>query len=302
MDAVIVWSDTGEKEYRGKRLEYLDEIPGIQEVAWPGRGADELKLCLASVIVNLRFVGQIVIVTEKEPVFLDRFISENFPDWKGRIRIVTHDGLFTGLEGFLPCFSAVAIRTLLYRVRGLGDDFILVNPGCIPVKNVETEEFIDCGDIPIVYGSWKKSRRIGAGRALELFTGEEELYTGNIHSEAKKVFIPSALPLVIKKRQMVECLEASEGLIKANVSKRFNDKSQKDIAYLMANSDRIKCREIPLETVTLPSWQGNDIGRVLKEMPGAKFIRYSPLSRFPAERKLAIRDCLRAMLRIGFWI
>jgi hypothetical protein len=313
MDAVIVWSDTVGKEYRSKRLEYFNDLPRDGHALRGGRGKEELFFCIASIVRNADFVDRIILVTEEDRGHGLDFIRKNFPMWKGELRVVPHVELFCGLEGFLPCFSPIAVRTLLYRVGGLSEDFLLVNPGCIPLKKLDLGAAGGAGPKPVIFGTWERAGRLMRKGTRSFFIGQEELYqghrrfSGNAGRRApgerrgRFCFLPSPHPVLLSRKILTDCLESSSGLMKENLQRRFNSPEQRDITAEAANSGRMECRsDLPATSFVVPA-DNREFGRMLRGMDDSAFVCGPPLSHFREEQSAAVRDCLRALLRIEAW-
>ncbi len=301
MDAVIVWSDTEGKEYRSGILGYLNEKHGNRNGCGRGRGPDELIFCVAALIRNAGFIERIIVVTENGLPFGKDFIRMNFPEWNGDVAAVTHSELFEGFEGFLPCFSAIAVRTLLYRTKGLSESFMLVNTGCIPIRKMRREDCCGNGSCPRVCGSWEKSSRLDRCRLDELYIGQEEICPEDRNFSGGRIFIPSAHPAIQSRKMLLECLEERKGLLSRNLEQRFNNPLQTDIPMIAANSGSVLRCGIPPGTITLAPCSDADLGKALKDLRSATYLRTSPLSSFRQGQRLALKDSLRALLRIAAW-
>lgn len=313
MDAVIVWSDTVGKEYRSKKLEYFNDLPRDERILCSGRGKEELFFCIASIVRNADFVDRIILVTEEDRGHGADFIRKNFPMWKGVLRVVPHIELFCGLEGFLPCFSPIAVRTLLYRVGGLSEVFLLVNPGCIPLKRMEFGTVGGREPEPVIFGTWARAGRLMRKGTRSFFIGQEELYQGrrcfpeNAAGRApggrsgRFRFLPSPHPALLTRKILTNCLENSAGLMKENLRRRFNSPEQRDITAEAANSGRMECRDdLPVTSFVIPA-DNREFGRTLRGIGDSAFLCGPPLSHFREEQSAAVKDCLRALLRIESW-
>ena len=128
IDAVITWVDGDDPNHRMKRRKYAcadeltnDDVGG--EIRY--RSVGEIRYCVASILRFAPFVRKIFIVTDGQDPKLDGFISRNFPDNEKKIEIVDHKVIFQGYESCLPVFNSLAIETMLWRIPGLADRFIV---------------------------------------------------------------------------------------------------------------------------------------------------------------------------------
>ena len=133
MDAVITWVDGSDPIHQEKRnaamkdAGYSSTTPS--NATYETRFADngEVYFNIASILKFAPFIRKIFIVTaEQTPHHLHTFAREGIcsPDM---LCIVPHSEIFRNYEGFLPTFNSLSIETMLWRIKGLSEDFLYLN-------------------------------------------------------------------------------------------------------------------------------------------------------------------------------
>lgn len=293
MDAVIVWTDVEVKEYRRSRLRYLKDNPGTQGYQELERSRAEFLISLGAAIRNISDLRRVFVLSAIKTEIPDNFLEENFPGKDIELRSMTFDQLFCdGMEGFLPCFSAIAAMTLLYRANALEDSFLLLNIGCIPIQKTDIQRFISNGK-PAVYGEWKRSDAISGKRK-------------------QRIFIPGPLPILMRRKTMEECLTSHPGLMTANLRHHLdsprskqNPDGQTDIRLLIANSletEKVgisrRRRNHGTMILGLDPCDDRSFFEAIGNARDAEFIEIAPLKDFSPAQRLAIIDFLCHLLQI----
>lgn len=147
IDVVITWVDGNDPAHRAKRYRYMH---GGAEAAQEDIGGEtryrqsgEIFFCVASVLRFAPFVRKIFIVTDNQNPQLDAFLERNFPDNRTPIEIVDHRVLFRGYEQFLPTFNSLTITTMLWRIPGLSEHFVLLNDDVMLASAARAADFFD---------------------------------------------------------------------------------------------------------------------------------------------------------------
>jgi len=127
IDIVIPWVDGSDPVLSEKRSRYLSDEEkqvapdGIHRRRWSN--ADELGICMMSIARYAPWVRKIWVVTDnQQPQFPE--LPENIAS---KIVVIDHRHIFRDYEEFLPIFNSLSIGTMLYRIEGLADQFILFN-------------------------------------------------------------------------------------------------------------------------------------------------------------------------------
>lgn len=165
-DIVILWVDGDEPGLRAKRESYMarngiktvsDDINGSTRYSDKG----EIYFCIGSILRFTDFVRKIFIVTDNQrPTRLEEFLSLNFPGNKVPIEIVDHKILFRGYEQYLPTFNCNSIETMMYRIPGLGEDFVYFNDDVFLTSRIREEDWFTADGKAVCY-----ARRFGSAAA-----------------------------------------------------------------------------------------------------------------------------------------
>lgn len=180
IDAVIAWVDGGDPKLAAKRQQYLSSnAPKASSSADPTRFAsvNEIKYCVLSIMKFAPFVRNIFIVTDgQDPQILDD-VKRYFPERFSSIRIVDHTEIFEGFEEFLPTFNSITIGNMIWRIKGLANNFVYFNDDTFLVRSVKPSDWF-VGDRPVIRGHW-------AGRPIHrmLWNKLQIIINSNIRGE-----------------------------------------------------------------------------------------------------------------------
>ena len=144
IDAVILWVDGNDPVLNEKRRKYApDFLFGHADSAGATRFANigEIFWCVTSINRFAPWINRIYIVTDGQDPEMDSFISEHFPDGSIPMEIVDHKVIFRGYESYLPVFNSNAIETMVWRIPGLSEQFILFNDDLMLAGPVRPEDF-----------------------------------------------------------------------------------------------------------------------------------------------------------------
>ncbi len=150
IDAVITWVDGSEPNYQRKLKEHLSNNDTIKRQYLQ---ANEINLCVASIVKYAPFIRKIFIVTDKQSPNLD---SVKHIVSKEKIEIVDHEEIFRDNIEFLPTFNIRSIDALLFRIKDLSEKFIYFNDDMFLVKKTNPEDWF-VGDKAVLNGNWVKT-------------------------------------------------------------------------------------------------------------------------------------------------
>ena len=150
IDAVITWVDGSEPNYQKKLKEYLTNNNTINRQYLQ---ANEINLCVASIVKYAPFIRKIFIVTDKQSPNLD---SVKHIVSKEKIEIVDHEEIFRDNIEFLPTFNIRSIDALLFKIKDLSEKFIYFNDDMFLVKKTNPEDWF-VGDKAVLTGNWVKT-------------------------------------------------------------------------------------------------------------------------------------------------
>ena len=159
IDIVITWVDGDDPAHRAKRFSYMPEGAAMRRDEVAGetryRQSGEILLCVASVLRFASFVRKIFIVTDNQNPGLDAFLEKNFPEGSPiSIEIIDHKVIFRGYEHCLPTFNSTTITTMLWRIPGLSEHFLLLNDDIFLIAPCSPRDFYDEDGRPLAYGYW----------------------------------------------------------------------------------------------------------------------------------------------------
>jgi hypothetical protein len=156
IDAVIAWVDGNDPRLVLKRNQY---IPQKNVVTHPGAhptrfaSVNEIKYCVLSIMRFAPFIRNIFIVTDGQDPNLYDDIKKYFPQRVNSLRIVDHTEIFEGYEKYLPTFNSISIAHMIWRIKGLADNFVYFNDDTFLVRDVQPEDFF-IQNTPVIRGSW----------------------------------------------------------------------------------------------------------------------------------------------------
>ena len=150
IDAVITWVDGSEPNYQRKHKEHLSNNDTIKRQYLQ---ANEINLCVASILKYAPFIRKIFIVTDKQSPNLD---SVKHIISKEKIEIVDHEEIFRDNIEFLPTFNIRSIDALLFKIKDLSEKFIYFNDDMFLVKKTNPEDWF-VGDKAVLTGNWVKT-------------------------------------------------------------------------------------------------------------------------------------------------
>ena len=150
IDAVITWVDGSEPSYQRKIKEHLTNNDTIKRQYLQ---ANEINLCVASIVKYAPFIRKIFIVTDKQSPSLD---SVKHIVSKEKIEIVDHEEIFRDNIEFLPTFNIRSIDALLFKIKDLSEKFIYFNDDMFLVKKTNLEDWF-VGDKAVLTGNWVKT-------------------------------------------------------------------------------------------------------------------------------------------------
>lgn len=156
IDAVITWVDGDDPVLAAKRSQYISgkeakapEIAGATRFASIG----EINWCIASINKFAPWIRKIYIVTDGQNPQVEEYISEHF-EKPIPMEIVDHKDIFRGYEQHLPTFNSCTITTMLWRIPGISDHFILFNDDVILGAPTKPTDFFSADGSVICHAKW----------------------------------------------------------------------------------------------------------------------------------------------------
>jgi len=153
IDAVVTWVDGADPAHRAKLNAYLESIGHIPEAAHPTRFREtgEFEFCIASMLRYAPWLRKIYILTDNQTPGFMSMVSKS-PNSE-RIIVVDHKTVFEGYEQYLPTFNSRSLGTILWRIPGLADHFLILGDDQVLLQEVWPEDFFR-GDKMVVRGGW----------------------------------------------------------------------------------------------------------------------------------------------------
>lgn len=168
IDIVIPWVDGDDPVHRAKRQKYTagTNAENLEDVAGNSRFSSigEIFYCILSINIFAPFVRKIFIVTDGQNPQVQKKLTQVFPDGHIPMEVVDHKILFEGYEEYLPTFNSRAIETLIWKIPGLSERFLLMNDDFMFIRNSRPEDFFQ-GERTICYAKiyptlWAKLMRM----------------------------------------------------------------------------------------------------------------------------------------------
>ncbi len=150
IDAVITWVDGSEPDYQRKLKEYLTDNNTLKRQYFQ---ANEINLCIASIVKYAPFIRKIFIVTDKQRPNLDSIKHLVTLD---KIEIIDHEEIFRENKDCLPTFNIRSIDALLFKIKNLSDKFIYFNDDMFLVKETSQEDWF-INNKAVLTGVWAKT-------------------------------------------------------------------------------------------------------------------------------------------------
>lgn len=155
IDAVILWVDGNDENYKQRIIPYLKDTDSIKSVQFKSKydQIDEIKFTIDSIIKFASYIRNIYIVTDNQtPSFLKNESSKNIYE---KVSIIDHNIVFSGYEEYLPVFNCRPIETCIYRIPNLAEHFIYFNDDFSLINETKPSDFFKDG-LPVLRGKWQK--------------------------------------------------------------------------------------------------------------------------------------------------
>lgn len=247
IDAVITWVDGGDPVHQAKRAQFLTNKREntLKDVAGETRfnQVGEIYCCIASILRFAPWINKIYIVTDNQDPHVEDYINKHFPENKIPVEIVDHKEVFEGYEKYLPTFNSLAITSVLWRIPGISERFILFNDDVMLQRPVSPEDFYE-GDKIVLYGRrWISvnetrvslvlqtlMRRLVGKKALLSF--KKFMYNAARVAESSRFVRLDHTPHAFFKSVFSDFFTANPQHLESNVRHRFRNKEQYSAAEL----------------------------------------------------------------------
>ena len=244
IDAVIAWVDGSDPELIKRQKKYLKlkpnkNLPGAQKTRF--NSLNEIKYCLISILKFAPYLRKIFVVTDQQDPNIYPLVQKHFPKRVSDIHIVDHLEIFEGFESFLPTFNSICISNMLWKIKGLSDQFIYFNDDVFIVRPTNPSTFFK-NNKPVLRGKWRLPpyERILWDKTKyffeKLFIGVEKEKTPSFQinqwNAAKllgfnfRFFMSGHIPLALNKKKLEEFFTDNPEILKRNIGYRFRSYNQ----------------------------------------------------------------------------
>jgi len=155
IDAVILWVDGNEPNYRKKLASYLPEDSDIlngYETRY--EQINEIKYNVNALIKYAPYLRHIFIVTDQQiPEFLKEIDNASV---YSKVQIIDHQVIYDGYHHLLPTFNSRSIETAIYRIPQLAEHFIYLNDDFFIINPTTKSDFFTEKGYPVLRGFWQK--------------------------------------------------------------------------------------------------------------------------------------------------
>ena len=154
IDAVITWIDGQDKDQKEKLGHYLTsaglpELDSTMSTRYDQCG--EINYCVRSLLRFAPWVRTIYIVTDNQIPPIIKTLKNTI--YENKIKLIDHRDIFLSSEGCLPTFNSLSIESVLWRIKGLANNFIYFNDDCILIRPLSYDDFFCDGRI-VLRGRW----------------------------------------------------------------------------------------------------------------------------------------------------
>ncbi len=158
IDAVIAWVDGSDPQLAEKRRFYLkkddDDNNTSKVLSTHFASNNEISFCVLSILKFAPFIRNIFIVTDNQDPNIYEKVRSMFPERTDSIRIVDHKEIFEGFEEYLPTFNSISIGNMIWRIKGLSDNFVYFNDDVFLIREAKPQDWF-IGNRPVLRGKWK---------------------------------------------------------------------------------------------------------------------------------------------------
>ena len=247
IDVVITWVDGNDPVHQAKRAQFLTNKRenARKDVAGETRfnQVGEIYCCIASILRFAPWINKIYIVTDNQDPHVEDYIKIHFPDNKIPVEVVDHKVVFEGYEKHLPTFNSLAITSVLWRIPGINERFILFNDDVMLQRPVTPEDFYRDNKIVLYGRRWISvnetritlvlqtlMRRLVGKKALLSF--KKFMYNAARVTQSARFVRLDHTPHAFFKSVFSEFYAANPQCLEDNVRHRFRNKEQYSAAEL----------------------------------------------------------------------
>ena len=215
----------------------------------------EIYWCVASLNRYAPFLHKIYLVTDGQDPHLGPYLDKLFPEGSIPIEVVDHSVLFAGYEEYLPVFNSRAIETMLHRIPGLAEHYVLLNDDFLLTAPVQPTDFFTADGKPVLYANrfsttWARFlyglKPVRDGRPKATFK-RSLLRAVERVGHCPTFFYLTHTPRALTKSFFQEYYTAHPDAIEQNIRHRFRDAAQYNPQelYYLTEARRGAIKRIP---------------------------------------------------------
>ncbi|MEN8156779.1 MAG: Stealth CR1 domain-containing protein [Bacteroidota bacterium] len=246
IDVVIAWVDGNDPVLSEKRGRYTGN--GSKSTLASGEhstrfaSVNEIRYCVLSIMRFAPFVRNIFVITDGQDPALYDDIRRYFPERLDSFRIVDHQEIFEGFEAFLPTFNSISIGNMIWRIKGLSENFVYFNDDTFLIREIQPEDWF-INDKPLLRGRWIPAPlprlgwnrvRMAVNRYLLRNPGYQpraSFHLGQWNSASLlgfrlRYFTNSHTPHTVERGPIEEFFGSRKPLLRKNIAFRFRHPSQ----------------------------------------------------------------------------
>ncbi|MBE0673982.1 MAG: Stealth CR1 domain-containing protein, partial [Bacteroidales bacterium] len=251
IDAVIAWVDGSDPVLTEKRNRYLGG-PAVSSPrsAHPSRFAsvNEIRYCVLSILKYAPFVRNLYIVTDRQDPDLYAEINRYFPERAGSLKIVDHTEIFEGFEEYLPTFNSISIGNMVWRIKGLSENFVYFNDDVFLIRPVDPVDWVRDGR-PVIRARWRippfiRIFRNGIRKAFNRYVLSNpdwqpkfsyylvQWNAARLAGFRFRFLFNCHTPHVMNRRTLADFYSDRPDLLRTNISYRFRSQTQFNVTTL----------------------------------------------------------------------
>jgi len=246
IDVVIAWVDGNDPLLTEKRNKYLNlenkssRHTGSHSTFFAS--SNEIRYCVLSIMKYAPFIRNIFIVTDGQDPDLYDDIKTHFPEKLNSVRVVDHTEIFEGFEKYLPTFNSISIANMIWRIKGLSDNFVYFNDDVFLIRMV-TEETWFVNNRPVLRGNWRlppvwKNMIDRIKKTISKYlSGKPEYHpklsfyqrqwkTAQMLGMRYRYFFHCHTPHPLNRKRIEKFFSENEALLEKNISYRFRNADQ----------------------------------------------------------------------------
>ena len=246
IDAIVLWVDGSDPVLAEKRNLYLkdENKTSKHSGALPTRFAsnNEIRYCILSILKFAPFIRNIFIVTDEQDPGLNKEIEKYFPGRSNSLKIVDHKDIFRGFEQYLPSFNSSSIESMIWRIKGLSDNFIYFNDDIFLIRETGPDDWF-INNRPVLRGRWKMPPyKKMLGTFIKVFVNKHlrkdphyqprlsfyirQWKAARLLGMKKRYYFYCHIPHPLNRKRLEIFFDENKELMKKNISYRFRSEHQ----------------------------------------------------------------------------